>query len=141
MANLKLIKELAFKQNRTLEELAASCGMKVQTLHLMVRTGSTKLDTLERVAKELKVPASIFFEPSGVDTINQVEVNGHHNPTAVQGGTAVVHAGIDPTLMESLLAVKDEMIENLKEQVKDLRADKANLQAEVERLKHKYEKK
>ncbi len=140
MANLKLIKELAIAQGRTLEDIASSCGLQVQAIHLMVRSGSTKLDTLEKIARELKVPAYIFMDYEfDIDEYKRLVIKGHHNPSAFFGGTAVVHEGIDPKLMEDYIASKDELIKIQREQINDLRADKERLQAEVDRLKKKYE--
>lgn len=142
MANLKLIKELASAQNRTLEDLAASCGLGAQAIHLMVRSGSTKLETLEKIAKELNVPAYIFMDYGfDIEDYKRVVIRGHHNPTAFFGGSAVVQQGADPEMTEKLLKSKDDTISVQKMLIDNLKTEKERLQEEVDRLKAKYEPK
>lgn len=162
MANLALIKELAQLQKRTLEDIAQSVGIGVQTIYLMVRTGSTKLDTLEKVAKELKVPPSVFLDDNfDVEEYRRVVIKGRYNPSAFFGGTAVVNAGVNSKLTQEILKSKEEatsmlreqlniqrdQINDLRNQISDLRADKDRLLedkrtliAEIEELKQKCEK-
>lgn len=62
MANLSLIKCLAEMKNIRIVELANAVGLSEQQVHLMVRKNSTKIDTLEKIAKVLDVPVAVFFE-------------------------------------------------------------------------------
>lgn len=113
MANLQLIKILAEKKKIPITELAARVGVSENQIHLMSRTNSTKITTLEKIAKVLDVPITCFFDeqPAGVTT------NGDYSAGAV-GGNATVNVG-DAVLMErikwmeAMLNEKDERIRDL----------------------------
>lgn len=83
MANLHLIKTLAEKQNLPIKKLADMAGVSEQQIHLMCRTGSTKINTLEKIANILNVPISYFFEenvPTKIETtIERNELKGSHS--------------------------------------------------------------
>ena len=71
MANLQLIKTLAERQKMPITELAERAGISEQQIHLMVRTNSTKITTLEKIASILEVPVTVFFdEGKGGVTVN-----------------------------------------------------------------------
>lgn len=46
----------------TLRELAESSGLSIQGLQRILKENTTKVDTLEAIAKKLDVPVNIFFE-------------------------------------------------------------------------------
>ena len=80
MANLNLIKILAEKKNIRITELAEAVGLSEQQMHLIVRKNSTKIETLEKIAKVLGVPVTFFFDElaagkdaDGVEMIYGVE--------------------------------------------------------------------
>lgn len=81
MANLLKIKEIAKEKNITMKDLAASAGITTQALHKLARENSTKVDTLELIAKKLGVSIGVFFdndvlyEKSEVDVEKIVESN------------------------------------------------------------------
>lgn len=62
MANLQRIKDLAETRKISIRELADRVGVKENQIHVMCRTNSTKIDTLEKIAHELGVPAAYFFD-------------------------------------------------------------------------------
>lgn len=62
MANLMRIKTLAESRKISVRELAERVGVKENQIHVMCRTNSTKIDTLERIAQILGVPISYFFD-------------------------------------------------------------------------------
>ena len=62
MANLHIIKELIKRNNLTIREFSNELGMTEQGLQKLIRENSTKVDTLELIAKKLNVSISIFFE-------------------------------------------------------------------------------
>lgn len=64
MADLKVIKEQCNVKNITLKELAKKIGKSEHGLHRMINENSIKVDVLENIARELKVPISIFFNVS-----------------------------------------------------------------------------
>jgi len=61
MANLNLIKALAESKNIPITQLAQAVGVSEQQIHLMVRKNSTKIETLEKIARVLNVSVSVFF--------------------------------------------------------------------------------
>ena len=113
MANLQLIKIIAERKKISIRELAERIGVSEQQIHIMSRTNSTKITTLEKIAKVLDVPITCFFDeqPAGVTT------NGDYSAGAV-GGNATVNVG-DAVLMErikwmeAMLNEKDERIRDL----------------------------
>ncbi len=47
MANLQKIKDIAERKKISIRELAERVGLKENQIHVMCRTNSTKIDTLE----------------------------------------------------------------------------------------------
>lgn len=62
MANLQKIKDLAEIQGISIRDLAKEVGIKENQIHVMCRTNSTKIDTLEKIAHVLNVSISEFFD-------------------------------------------------------------------------------
>lgn len=61
MVNLLKIKDICNRKNITLKELAIKVGITEMGLQRIMKTNSTKVDTLEKIAKALEVPVLIFF--------------------------------------------------------------------------------
>ncbi len=88
MVNLLRIKDLAEKRKISIRELAEMVGLKENQIHVMCRTNSTKIDTLEKIANALNVSIVEFFdEPphkfihtegdmSPVSESGKIEING-----------------------------------------------------------------
>ena len=121
MANLQLIKTLAERQKMPITELAERAGISEQQIHLMVRTNSTKITTLEKIASILEVPVTVFFdEGRGGVTVKATD----HSQAAGRD----LHVATDDALMaervkhlEAMLKEKDERISELKERIEDLK--------------------
>lgn len=62
MINLKLISTLSEEQKKSKKELAQFLGITDTSLHKMIRNNSTRIDTLESIAKFFNVPMSYFIE-------------------------------------------------------------------------------
>lgn len=62
MANLFLIRSLCEEKNIPFGELCRRIGRDVSAVHRSIRAGSTKVSTLEEIAKVLEVPAGYFFD-------------------------------------------------------------------------------
>lgn len=62
MANLQRIKDLAELKNISIRDLAERVGVKENQIHVMCRTNSTKIDTLEKIASVLRVSVKVFFD-------------------------------------------------------------------------------
>lgn len=130
MAQLQHIKSIAQARQITIEQLADKVGIKSQAIHLMVRTGSTRIETLERIAEVLEVPCKIFFdEKFKIEDFQRLVIQGHHNPFSLYGSANVYEAAKQEatTDAEAVIKVKDELIASLQQQVADLRSDKEEL--------------
>ena len=62
MANLQLIKDIAEQKNIPLSTIASELGITPQALSKLMRNNSTKIDTLEKIARILKVSVCCFFK-------------------------------------------------------------------------------
>lgn len=62
MANLILIRELCDQKKITIRELAQRVGRDESSIQSAIRRGSTNSGTIERIARELGVPAGVFFD-------------------------------------------------------------------------------
>jgi transcriptional regulator with XRE-family HTH domain len=62
MYKLHLIKELCEKKNIKLKELAAQIGLTPEGLTNIIKSNSTKIPTLEKIAKVLGVEISYFMD-------------------------------------------------------------------------------
>ena len=130
MAQLQHIKSIAQARQISIEQLAEQVGIKSQAIHLMVRTGSTRIETLEKIAEVLGVPCKIFFdEKFKIDDFQRLVIQGHHNPFSLYGSAN----GYEPAKQEAMsdseavIKAKDDLIESVQQQVADLRSDKEEL--------------
>lgn len=138
MAQLQHIKSIAQARQITIEQLAEKVGVKSQAIHLMVRTGSTRIETLERIAEVLKVPCKVFFdEKFKIEDFQRLVINGHHNPFSLYGTANVYEAAKNEATAdtEAIIKAKDELIASLQQQVTDLRSDKEELKETVNDLR------
>lgn len=138
MAQLQHIKSIAQARQITIEQLAEKVGVKSQAIHLMVRTGSTRVETLERIAEALKVPCKVFFdEKFKIEDFQRLVINGHHNPFSLYGTANVYEAAKNEATAdtEAIIKAKDELIASLQQQVTDLRSDKEELKETVNDLR------
>lgn len=155
MANLKLIKDIAAIKGITIEELASRAQVSTQAIHLMGRSGKTKMETLETIADILEVPAYVFFDDNfDVGMFRDYVVQGHHNPTSFFG--PIYNGGDMPfpqtekeaelkdakKMVEEkekenhdLVKAKDETIRSMQAQIDDLRSDKEYFRNEATRLR------
>lgn len=155
MANLKLIKDLAAIKGMTIEQLAAKADITTQAIHLMGRSGKTKMETFEKIAEILEVPPYVFYDENfDVQMFRDYVVKGHHNPTSFFG--PIYNGGDAPFTGEEsedelkaekevkeaklkdnvdLIKAKEETISILRKQVEDLLADKSEMRAEIQYLK------
>lgn len=122
MANLYKIKDLAAERKMSLKALADIVGISENQIHVMCRTNSTKIDTLEKIAQTLKVPISVFFDES----VPSVHTEGDYSPASGSGnvtvsmGDAVLAERIK--YLEALIAEKNERIAELKDRIEELKA-------------------
>lgn len=62
MANYDLIKKLCEEKGLTLRQFADKLNMSETGLYQIFRNKSTKVSTLEDIARTLEVPVSVFFD-------------------------------------------------------------------------------
>lgn len=155
MANLKLIKELAAIKGMTIEQLATKANVSPQAIHLMGRSGKTKMETFEKIAEILEVPPYVFYDDNfDVKLFRDYVVEGHHNPTSFfgpiynggevpfppseTGAELKAEKDVDDAKItgdSELIKAKEETIGILRKQVEDLLADKSEMRSEIQALK------
>lgn len=129
MANLQLIKTLAEKKNISLVSLAQEVGISEQQIHLMCRTNSTKITTLEKIASVLGVPITYFFDDSGT-AMKFITANGDHakagerfediylDASSASGDSTADLAAENESLRRQLIAAQQKIISLLENNIK-----------------------
>ncbi|WP_304801344.1 helix-turn-helix domain-containing protein [Paramuribaculum intestinale] len=123
MANLYLIKALAESKNIPITQLAQAVGVSEQQIHLMVRKNSTKIETLEKIARVLNVSVSVFFDEdtteirqAGRDYVEDGKIE--HKGTEYNGPVTIADEALraeNERLKEELLEARKEIINLMKE--------------------------
>lgn len=118
MANLNLIKALAESKNIPITQLAQAVGVSEQQIHLMVRKNSTKIETLEKIARVLNVSVSVFFDEdtteirqAGRDYVEDGKIE--HKGTEYNGPVTIADEALraeNERLKEELLEARKEII-------------------------------
>lgn len=121
MKNFDKIKVLAAAKKIKLSDVATGAGITYQQLNRIIRTQSTSLETMGRIADVLGVPSTYFVDDSVGDFISV----GDDSPGA--GKDNIVNADLSGVLMrafdeiaaqrrlaESALSKLNELIELLK---------------------------
>lgn len=121
MKNFDKIKVLAAAKKIKLSDVATGAGISYQQLNRIIRTQSTSLETMGRIADVLGVPSTYFVD----DTVGDFIAVGNASPGA--GKDNIVNADLSGVLMrafeeiaaqrrlaESALTKVDELIELLK---------------------------
>lgn len=104
MAKLQLIKKFAAEQKISLSELARRVGISEQQIHMMCRTNSTKIPTLERIAKELGVPAAIFMDDDIETLIKYAGRDYNENGRDTYQGPRIQVSGVDASVKDVITA-------------------------------------
>lgn len=121
MANLHIIKDIAAAKKITIEELASKVGINAQAIHVMVRTGSTRIETLEKIARVLEVPTYIFMDYQFDMKEFQKEVIYGGRNAFNYFGQQTNNFGDESSHLETLLKAKDEVIASKDEIISMLR--------------------
>ena len=121
--DLQIIKQI-IEENRFsggVRGVAEAVGMTEQNLHRCVRENKIQAGDLEKIAKVLGVPITVFFD----------EGKGGVNVTAVDHSQAAgrdLHVATEDAVMaervkylEAIVKEKDERISELKERIEDLK--------------------
>ncbi len=141
MVNLQKIKELAELRELSIRELADKVGLKENQIHVMCRTNSTKIDTLEKIADVLCVPISYFFEeriteeyhvPGGVGkNLGKVEIkNDMSNTPAASPAVAAEHAHVENKVNTPTYEELEQQVRQLQQELLEARAEIINLMKE-----------
>lgn len=121
MANLQKIKDLAEDKGISIRDLAERVGIKENQIHVMCRTNSTRIDTLEKIAQVLNVSISEFFDDTTIGghiikgDHNQLNERGSHNNVNSSDNNAILKERV--RALEVLVCEKDERIMTLKETI------------------------
>ena len=114
MKNLDQIKALAALKKKRLSDVASEAGISYQQLNRIIRTGSTSLDTLEKIAASLSLPTSHFLD----NPPNDGNTNGNNSTQVVGDNNAVGGSALEIALLEiaehrKLVAKAQEQIDRL----------------------------
>ncbi|MFT4224316.1 helix-turn-helix domain-containing protein [Dysgonomonas sp.] len=74
MVYLSKIRELCEKRGVSMKQAASDLGMTEQSLHKLIKSNSTKIDTLLSIADYFKVEPAYFFDQTAGDTKQYVKV-------------------------------------------------------------------
>lgn len=133
MLNLQKIKDIAESQGMSIRALADAVGLKENQIHVMVRTNSTKTETLEKIANALHVPIAVFFNEQVEDKSQTLVGNGQQmGGGGLQHQTAynqvehdeLIRLRVENKFLKESIAEKDERIAELKERIEELKAQK-----------------
>lgn len=118
MANLQIIKELAAKKNLTLDQLSKNLGITPQAMSKIMRENSTRIETLERIAVELGVPVSVFFE---TESLSGGALALDHS-IATNGNGNTINPPAEGTTNEliALLKKRDEQVDRMLDMLQQL---------------------
>lgn len=121
MADLSKIKSLANACHVSLDSLSSQLGITPQALSKIIRNNSTKIETLEQIARILNVPVGVFFEDSGLGS------------TIANGDAAVAGNGINVNNSEAILRALDEIAAQRK-LTEEAQRQSAKSQEQIDRL-------
>ena len=109
MVHLIKIKEIAFQKNIKLTELAWLVGITNPGLHHLIKSNSTSIQTLQKIADALEVPIETFFR------LGDEEGNGYSNETLLQIHAAEIKERIEYTQrLEEIISLQRDLITFLK---------------------------
>lgn len=75
MISLQKIKELCQKKNVTVKQAALDLGMTEQAMHKIIKTNSTKIETLISIAQYFNVEPNYFFDNHSNKNEHSISIN------------------------------------------------------------------
>lgn len=75
MINLQKIKELCLNKNVTIKQAALDLGMTEQAMYKIIKTNSTKIETLISIAQYFNIEPTYFFDSSSDESKHTVIIN------------------------------------------------------------------
>lgn len=142
MANLQRIKDLVEKKEISIRDLAERVGVRENQIHVMCRTNSTKIDTLERIAQVLDVHVSEFFDDAPAPAHS---IEGNNNQLNEKGAHGNINGCLNPALQERikslqvLIKEKDKRIFGLEQQFESANERIAERNELIAELKERIE--
>lgn len=128
MYNLKLIKSIATSKNISLRFIADNVGITPTGLSKIIRTNSTSMDTLTKIANILDVPVQTFIagseSSSSSGDITITNTNGNGNAV---GGSSVSANSEELAVLRTENKMQKEQIERLYKQIEKLEAQNEKL--------------
>jgi len=110
---MQRIRQIAEKKNISIRALAKNSEITEQQLQLIIRTGKTRIDTLQKIANALQVPIWELFDewPLSINQQNGNVLIGGDNNGHVH---TLTECEKEIEYLKELLKAKDETIEILK---------------------------
>lgn len=90
MVNLGKIKKMATERGITLESLSQKAGISPQAMSRIMRTNSTSIDTLEKIAEALGVSPAVFFESETSSPLNHDDAHAKHQSCHTERKTDII---------------------------------------------------
>ncbi|MDR0575614.1 MAG: helix-turn-helix domain-containing protein [Tannerella sp.] len=120
MANLLIIRDLVERKGITIRDLAGKVGMSDISIHKMIKNGSTSISTLERIAKVLDVPVSVFFDEDASNENHITQKGGNSNAASIYGDSLsgnIESKNKEIEYLKKILEDKEDIIRILKKQL------------------------
>lgn len=125
MANFQKIRELCEEKKMTIRELAEAIGLKENSLHVLMTSGTTNTSTLEKIAQVLNVPAGIFFNNTATNSGDGYQNVNFNSGRQLNSGNMIFSQSPKEVellrqieLLQQQLGDKNEIISLLKQQLK-----------------------
>ena len=112
--NLGKIKEIAKSQGKTLASVAEAVGLTAPGLDYIIKENSTKVETLQKIARHLGVSIMEFIEedtPQAQTLGNMANVGNKFRGNLNVGSDQNISRALD--ILEGQLKAKDEQISGL----------------------------
>jgi transcriptional regulator with XRE-family HTH domain len=135
MANRLKIKDLIRERNLTIRGVATEIGISEQGLQKQIRENSTKIETLEAIARVLKVPISEFFETSYQPGKNNFSEYSFANEITEVGAKAISDQLV--RMMNDKLIAPYSLVEEKEKEIRNLNREIGKLEKTLEE-KEKY---
>lgn len=129
--NYSTIKTLMLENKVTVRRMCKEIGVTESGFWKMLKNGSVKTSTLEKIAQVLEIPVTYFFEDAQQISKPPSQIQGHYNQVA-NGNNVKQHLSIGE--YESEIIYLKEKIGDLKEIIKLKDEIISELRSKIERL-------
>lgn len=126
MANLQKIRTVANQKGISIPYLAGQVGLTPQALQKLIRVNSTSIETLEKIALELKVsPIEFFDDDYSLEICRKIFIYENQADIPQNGKAGNIE------LYERIIAEKEARIRVQEETIADLRESIAELKGDI----------